>query len=64
LAALPWKFLYSPERHLFLAASVETPLSRYLNLGQTFLEIKEGREAILAALREVQASFQIVAKKD
>lgn len=32
LAALPWKFLYSPERRLFLAASVETPLSRYLNL--------------------------------
>ncbi len=32
LAALPWEFLYSPERRLFLAASVETPLSRYLNL--------------------------------
>jgi len=32
LAALPWEFLYSTERRLFLAASVETPLSRYLNL--------------------------------
>ncbi len=32
LAALPWELLYSPERRLFLAASVETPLSRYLNL--------------------------------
>ena len=32
LAALPWEFLFSPERQLFLAASVETPLSRYLNL--------------------------------
>jgi tetratricopeptide (TPR) repeat protein len=32
LAALPWEFLYSPERRLFLAASVETPLSRYVNL--------------------------------
>ena len=32
LAALPWEFLYSPERHLFLAASVETPLSRYIDL--------------------------------
>jgi hypothetical protein len=32
LAALPWEFLYSPERHLFLAASVETSLSRYRNL--------------------------------
>lgn len=32
LAALPWEFLYSPERRLFLAASVETPLSRYINL--------------------------------
>lgn len=32
LAALPWEYLYSPERRLFLAASVETPLSRYLNL--------------------------------
>ncbi|MCI0690804.1 CHAT domain-containing protein [candidate division KSB1 bacterium] len=34
LAALPWEFLYSPERRLFLAASVETPLSRYLNLSE------------------------------
>ncbi len=32
LDVLPWEFLYSPERHLFLAASVETPLSRYISL--------------------------------
>jgi len=34
LAALPWEYLYSPERRLFLAASVETPVSRYLNLAK------------------------------
>lgn len=34
LAALPWEYLYSPERRLFLAASVETPVSRYLNLNK------------------------------
>ncbi len=32
LDVLLWEFLYSPERHLFLAASVETPLSRYISL--------------------------------
>lgn len=32
LAALPWEYLYDPERRLFLSASVETPLSRYLEL--------------------------------
>jgi hypothetical protein len=32
LDVLPWEFLYSPERHLFLAASLETPLSRYISL--------------------------------
>ncbi len=32
LAALPWEYLYDPQRRLFLAASVETPVSRYLNL--------------------------------
>ena len=34
LAALPWEYLYSPERRLFLSASVETPLSRYINLNK------------------------------
>lgn len=32
LATLPWEFLYSPARQIFLAASHETPLLRYLNL--------------------------------
>jgi len=32
LAALPWEFLYSPTRDIFLATSHETPLIRYLNL--------------------------------
>ena len=32
LSVLPWEMLYSSERRLFLAASLETPLSRYLNL--------------------------------
>ena len=32
LAALPWEFLYSPTREVFLATSPETPLTRYLNL--------------------------------
>jgi hypothetical protein len=39
LAALPWDFLYSPERLLFLAASVETPLSRYLNLPEPIRQL-------------------------
>lgn len=32
LAALPWEFLYSPTRQLFLATSSETPLTRYINM--------------------------------
>ncbi len=32
LAVLPWELLYSPERRLFLATSVETPVSRYVNV--------------------------------
>ncbi len=39
LAALPWEFLYSPERRLFLAASVKTPLSRYLNLPEPLRQL-------------------------
>lgn len=32
LNVLPWELLYSSDQHLFLAASVETPLSRYLSI--------------------------------
>ncbi len=32
LNVLPWELLYLPEQHLFLAASVETPLCRYLSI--------------------------------
>lgn len=34
LAALPWEYLYDPKRNIFLAASVETPVSRYLNISK------------------------------
>jgi len=39
LTALPWEYLYSPERRLFLAASVETPVSRYLNLPEPIRQL-------------------------
>ena len=51
LAVLPWELLYSPERHLFLAASIETPLSRYLNLPQPVRSLEYPKTVrILAAI--------------
>ncbi len=36
VAALPWEYLYDPQRDLFLAIATDTPLSRYLDVEQLF----------------------------
>jgi len=64
LAALPWEFLYSPERQLFLAASVETPLSRYLNLPEPIRALACPEEIRLLAVIPQNSGLDTVAERE
>jgi len=64
LAALPWEFLYSPERQLFLAASVETPLSRYLNLPEPLRAIACPEKIRLLAVIPQNSGLDTAAERE
>jgi len=63
LAALPWEYLYSPERRLFLAASVETPLSRYLNLTEPIRQLAAPAQINLLVVMPQNSGLDIVAER-
>jgi len=63
-AALPWEFLYSPERQLFLAASVETPLSRYLNLTEPLRPLACPEKINLLAAIPQNSGLDTAAERD
>jgi len=51
LDILPWELLYSPDQSLFLTASLETPLCRYLSLPTPIRELTcPGQFRILAVI--------------
>jgi len=64
LAALPWEFLYSPERQLFLAASVETPVSRYINLGEPLRQLACPEKINLLAVIPQNSELDVAAERD
>jgi len=64
LAALPWEFLYSPERRLFLAASVETPLSRYFNLPEPIRQLAAPAQINLLVVMPQNSGLDIVAERE
>jgi len=64
LAALPWEYLYSPERRLFLAASVETPLSRYLNLPEPIRQLAAPAQINLLVVMPQNSGLDIVAERE
>jgi hypothetical protein len=64
LAALPWEYLYSPERRLFLAASVETPLSRYLNLPEPIRQLACPEQINLLVVMPQNSGLDIVAERE
>jgi hypothetical protein len=64
LAALPWEFLYSPERQLFLAASVETPVSRYINLGEPLRQLACPEKINLLAVIPQNTDLDVAAERD
>ena len=50
LNRIPWELLYDPVRRLFLACSVETPLSRYLNLTEPIRSLSVPNRICLLAV--------------
>jgi hypothetical protein len=64
LAALPWEYLYSSERRLFLAASVETPLSRYLNLPEPVRQLAAPPQINLLVVMPQNSGLDIVAERE
>jgi len=64
LATLPWEYLYSPERRLFLAASVETPLSRYLNLPEPVRQLACPEQINLLVVMPQNSGLDIVAERE
>ncbi len=64
LAALPWEFLYSPERTLFLATYVETPLSRYLNIAEPIRKLACPAQTNLLVVMPQNSGLDIVAERE
>ncbi len=64
LAALPWEYLYDPQRRLFLAASVETPVSRYLNLTEPVRKLAGPEKINLLAVIPQNSGLEIETERE
>ena len=63
LNVLPWELLYSPDQHLFLAASVETPLSRYLSIATPIRSIAAPEQLRILAVIPVSSGLNTEPEK-